>query len=134
MTLATQQTGRGRPRMSAVTTYAAREHTGSNVELVENPIHRHDPELGAAVEEHLHRILRDEKLGSVNVRFRVCRDDGDGFQFICKVENPPRVDTDAMVPWRWWSPLLGTAEEFADALEDGLRVRRARLSMAPPLS
>ena len=133
MTLATQSTGRGRPRLSAVTAYAPRGET-SHIEIVENPIHRHDPELAAAVEEQLHRILRDENLGSVTVRFRVCRDDGDGFQFICKVENPPRVDSDVMVPWRWWSPLLGTAEQFADALEDGLRVRRARLSTTMPRS
>jgi len=129
MTLATQQTGRGRARLSALRTYAPRAQT-SHIEIVENPIHRHDPELAAAVEEQIHRILRDENLGSVTVRFRVCRDDGDGFPFICKVENPPRVYTDVIVPWRWWSPLLETAEEFADALEDGLRVRRARLSTA----
>jgi hypothetical protein len=36
-----------------------------------------------------------------------------------------------MTPWRWWSPLLETAADFASALEDGLSVRRARLSMAP---
>lgn len=130
MTLATETTAtRSRARLRSVSTSPIDEET-CRVEIVENTIHRHDPELGAAVEEQVRRILGDESLGTVNVRFRVCRDEDDSFQFICKVENPPRVDTDVVVPWRWWSPLMGTVEELAAALEDGLRVRRARLS--PP--
>lgn len=130
MTLATtQSTARSRARLSPVTT-SRMPSESCRIELLENPIHRHDPGLAVAVEEQLRQILRDEGLGSVSVRFRVCRDDDGEFQFICKVENPPRVDTDVMVPWRWWSPLLATADEFSAALEDGLRVRRARLSMA----
>lgn len=128
MTLATQPTARSRARLSPVVTGRMPSDETSLIEIVENPIHRHDPALAAAVEAHLHGILRDENLGPVSVRFRVCRDDAGQFQFICKVENPPRVDTDVAMPWRWWSPLLATAEDFADALEDGVRVRRARLS------
>jgi len=127
MTVATQPTTRSRPRLSPVATGRAPSDESCRVEIVENPIHRHDPGLAAAVEEQLHRILGDESLGSVAVRFRVCRDEDDEFRFICKVENPPRVDTDVGVPWRWWSPLLETAEQFAAALEEGLRVRRRRL-------
>ncbi len=134
MTLATQPTARSRARLSPVTAGRVPSGEACRIEIVENPIHRHDPELGAAVEERLRRILRHESLGSVSVRFRVCRDEGGDFQFICKVENPPQVDTDVMVPWRWWSPLLEGAEDFAAALEDGLRVRRARLSLAVPRS
>jgi hypothetical protein len=133
MTLATQPTVRSRPRLSPVTAARMTSEETSFIEIVENPIHRHDAALGAAVEEHLRRILRDESLGAVAVRFRVCRDDAGEFQFICKVENPPRVDTDVAMPWRWWSPLLASAEEFAAALEDGLRARRARLSTSPSL-
>jgi hypothetical protein len=124
MTLAMQPIGRSRARLSR-----APSEDSCHIEIVENPIHRHDPGLAAAVEEQLRVILRDESLGSVTVRLRVCRDEDDQFRFICKVENPPRVETDVMVPWRWWSPLLETAEQLAAALEDGLRVRRARLSM-----
>ncbi len=127
MTLATQPMARSRARLSPVTTSRAPSEESCRIEIVENPIHRHDSGLAVAVEEQLRRILADESLGSVTVRFRVCRDEDDEFQFICKVENPPRVDTDAGVPWRWWSPVLETAEQFAAALEDGLRVRRARL-------
>ena len=125
--MATQPTT-SRPRLSVATARIAREEQ-SRIEILENPIHRHDPALGAAVEDELRRILAGESLGHLNVRFRVCRDDADNFRFICKVENPPRVDTEVMMPWRWWSPLLETAEEFAAALEDGLRVRSARLSL-----
>lgn len=134
MTLATQPTARSRARLSPVTTDRAPSEESCRIEIVENPIHRHDPGLAAAVEQQLRRILRDESLGSVSVRFRVCRDENDEFQFICKVENPPRVDTDVIMPWRWWSPLLETVEQFAAALEDGLRVRRAHLSMTTPRS
>ena len=131
MTLATQPTGRPRPRLSPVTS-RARSEEACRIEIVENPLHHHDPQLGATVEEQLRRILGDESLGSVAVRFRVCQDDDGSFQFICKVENPPCVDADVMVPWRWWSPLLATADEFTAALEDGLRLRRARLSATVP--
>ena len=126
MSMATQPTT-SRARLSVAMPRAAREER-SRIEILENPLHRHDPALGAAVEEELRRILDGESLGDLNVRFRVCRDDADNFRFICKVENPPRVDTEVMMPWRWWSPLLETAEEFAAALEDGLRIRNARLS------
>lgn len=127
MTLATQTTARSRGRLTSVNAGRIPGEEACRIEIVENPIHGHDPELGAAVEDHLRRLLRDETLGAVSVRFRVCRED-DSLQFICKVENPPRVDTDVLVPWRWWSPLMADADEFAAALEDGLRVRRARLS------
>ena len=127
MSLATHPLS-SRPRF-AVASRHAREDQG-RIEILENPIHRHDPELGAAVETELRRILAGDNVGQVHVRFRVCRDESDSFRFICKVENPPRVDTEVMMPWRWWSPLLETAEDFAAALEDGLRVRRARLNAA----
>ena len=130
MSMATHPTT-SRARLSIAMPRAAREEL-NRIEILENPIHRHDPQLGAAVEVELRRVLDGENVGHVNVRFRVCRDDADNFRFICKVENPPRVDTDVMMPWRWWSPLLETAEEFAAALEDGLRVRNARLSSPAP--
>jgi hypothetical protein len=125
MSLATQPLS-SRPRLAVAARHAREDQ--SRIEILENPIHRHDPELGSAVETELRRILAGEGVGQVSVRFRVCRDESDGFRFICKVENPPRVDTEVMMPWRWWSPLLETADDFAAALEDGLRVRRARLA------
>jgi hypothetical protein len=118
-----------RPRLTVAVPRSAREDA-PRIEILENPLHRQDAALGAAVETELKRILAGESVGHVNVRFRVCRDESDAFRFICKVENPPRVDTEVMMPWRWWSPLLETADDFAVALEEGLRVRRARLSSA----
>ena len=129
MTLATQTTTRSRARLSSVTPSRSSGEDACRSESVENPLHRHDPALAAAVEEQLRLLLRDETLGIVAVRFRVCRDEHDAFRFICKVENPPRVDTDVIVPWRWWSPLMESAANFGAALEDGLRIRRARLSV-----
>ena len=127
MTLATQMPARSRARLNTVTTSRPGEES-CRIEIAENPIHRHDGALGKDVEDRLRALLAEETLGSVTVRFRVCRDDSDGFQFICKIENPPRVETDLLVPWRWWSPLMASAEEFSAALEEGLRVRRARLT------
>lgn len=133
MTLATQTAARSRARLSSVTaTGRVPGDEACRIEIAENPIHRLDPALAADVEERLRRVLRDESLGSVVVRFRVCREEGDAFQFICKIENPPSVDTDLLAPWRWWSPLMATADDFSSALAEGLGVRRARLNAAAP--
>ena len=131
MALATQNTGRSsRARLTAI---PGPGHTPSRVEIVENPLGSQNPQLAAEVEDEVHRALRDEDLGTVQVRFRICRDEADGLKFICKVENPPRVDGDgAAPPWRWWSPLLETAVEFRESLEEGLRIRRLRLVQNGP--
>ena len=127
MPLATQDTGRSRARLAAL---PAPGHLSPRIEIVENPIAGHDQRLGAEVEEVLQGALHDENLGLVQVRFRVCQDESDGLKFICKVENPPRVDGDGTAPpWRWWSPLLETAEGFRESLEEGLTIRRQRLAM-----
>ena len=128
--MATQMPARTRARLNTVAASRTSEDT-CRIEIVENPIHRHDAALGAAVEDQLRGLLGQETLGSVAVRFRVCRDENDAFRFICKIENPPRVDTDLLMPWRWWSPLMASAEDFAAALEEGLRVRRARMTDMP---
>lgn len=128
MTLVTQPASRSRARIVPAPTSRVPGEEPCRIDLVENPLHHHDPALAAAVEEELQRILRDETLGPVAVRFRVCQDDADGLRFVCKVENPPCVDTHVRMPWRWWSPLVATAQEFAAALEEGLRVRRARMA------
>jgi len=128
MALATQDTGRSRARLAAL---PAPGHLSTRIEIVENPITGHDPRLGAAVEEVVQVALQDENLGLVQIRFRVCQDESDGLKFICKVENPPRVDGDGTAPpWRWWSPLLETAEAFRESLEEGLTIRRQRLVVA----
>jgi hypothetical protein len=127
MALATQDTGRIRARLTAL---PAPGHLSTRIEIVENPLAGQNPRLGADVEEEVQRALRDENLGPVQVRFRVCRDESDGLKFICKVENPPRVDGDGTAPpWRWWSPLLETSEELRDSLDEGLKIRRQRLAM-----
>ena len=129
MALATENTGRSRGRLAAL---PAPGHFASRVEIVENPLVGEDPTLGAEVEAHVHRALRDEDLGPVQVRFRVCREEAEGLRFICKVENPPRVDGDGGAPpWRWWSPLLETPAQFRESLEEGLKIRRQRLALAP---
>ncbi len=129
MATLTKDGGRSRARQAALPGVGP---ASSQVQIVENPIRRQDPRLGVEVEEEVQRALRDEDLGSVQVRFRVCCDEVDGLRFICKVENPPRVDDDgpAPPPWRWWSPLLETAQEFRESLEEGIRVRRHRLALA----
>jgi hypothetical protein len=129
--MATQSMGRSsRARLSAI---PGPGYPPSRIEIVENPIPAQNPQLGAEVEDEVHRALRDEDLGAVQVRFRVCRDEADGLKFICKVENPPRIDGDGAAPsWRWWSPLLETAQEFRESLEEGLRIRRLRLQQNAP--
>lgn len=128
MSLATPNTGRTRPRLTALPSAG---HAPSRVEILENPIAAQDPLLAAEIEDEVHRALREEDLGTVQVRFRVCRDELYGLKFICKVENPPRVDGEgAALPWRWWSPLLETARDFRASLDEGLKIRRHRLARA----
>jgi hypothetical protein len=125
MAVATQNTGRTRARLSAIPGVTL----PTRIDIVENPIMGQNPQLAAEVEEEVRQALRDEDLGSVQVRFRVCQDESEGLRFICKVENPPRVDGDgAAPPWRWWSPLLESAQQFRESLEEGLKVRRHRLA------
>src|SRR5690349_5812614 len=117
---------RSRARLEAL---PAPEHHASRIEIVENPLAGQDPALGAEVEEQVRQALRDQDLGTVKVRFRVCAEEAEGLRFICKVENPPRVDGEGGAPpWRWWSPLLETSAQFRESLEEGLKVRRQRLS------
>ena len=124
MALGTQLTGRTRPNLSAIPGVAF----PSRIDILENPLAAHSPALAAEVEQDVHRALAGEDLGSVQVRFRVCQDDSGGLRFICKVENPPRVDGDGAAPsWRWWSPLLESPQQFRESLEEGLKIRRLRL-------
>jgi hypothetical protein len=128
MAFASENVGRSRTHLAAI----PMAHPSCRVEILENPLAARDPELGAEIEEAIHRALRDEDLGPVQVRFRVCQDDSEGLRFICKVENPPRVDGDGAAPaWRWWSPLLETTLQLSESLEEGLRVRRHRLALVP---
>jgi hypothetical protein len=129
MATVTQNSGRSRARLAAL---PAPGHLASRIEIVENPLVGQDPTLGAEVEAQVRQALRDEDLGPVQVRFRVCREESEGLRFICKVENPPRVDDDGGAPpWRWWSPLLETPAQLRESLEEGLKVRRHRLALVP---
>lgn len=99
--------------------------------ILENPISAQDPALGRAVEDEARRILGSQDLGRLEVRFRVCRDLVEGMKFICKVESLPPADFHLDgVQWRWWSPLMETAEDFRTALIEGIEIRRRRLGAA----
>jgi hypothetical protein len=102
----------------------------TDVNVLDNPLAEHDPALAAAVESTLAEVLGAEGLGEVEVRFRVCHEHDQGLRFICKVENPPvpEFELRRRLPWRWWSPLMETAQDFRAALLDALRVRRERLA------
>jgi hypothetical protein len=130
MGIATSQPvgGRARPALFPV---REREGKRDRIDILANPLGSEDPHLARAVEAAVRRLLKDEDVGPVEVRFRVCRDESDGLRFICKVENPPFDGEDRRAQWRWWSPFMKTAEDFRSAFEDGLRVRRERLANGP---
>jgi hypothetical protein len=104
------------------------------IAFLDNPLTVENPTLGRALEQEIRRLLTDEDIGPIEVRFRVCRNDDDAFCYICKVENPPFDGEDGRVQWRWWSPLMRTADDLREALADGLRIRRERLESAHPRS
>jgi hypothetical protein len=99
------------------------------VAIVENPLMAQNPALAHAVEDAARGILGGEGLGRLDVRFHVCRDEGEGLKFICKVESPAPADLyQDGAQWRWWSPLMETVQEFRAALLEGIEIRRRRLS------
>jgi hypothetical protein len=130
MGIVTSQPAGGRAR-TALFPVRQREGKRERIDIVANPLGSEDPQLARAVEAAIRRLLKDEDVGPVEVRFRVCRDESDGMQFICKVENPPFDGEDRRAQWRWWSPLMKTANDFRSAFEDGLRLRRDRLANQP---
>ena len=130
MGIVTSQPVDGRTR-TALFPVREREGKRDRIDILANPLGSEDPNLARAVEAAVRRLLNDEDVGPVEVRFRVCRDETDGVQFICKVENPPSDGDDGRAQWRWWSPLMKTAEDFRDAFQDGLRIRRERLANRP---
>ncbi|HVR69613.1 MAG TPA: hypothetical protein VMT87_02100 [Vicinamibacteria bacterium] len=97
--------------------------------IVENPLVARNPALGRAVEDEARGTLGTQDLGRVEVRFRVCRDEAEGFKFICRIESPATADVQQDgVQWRWWSPLMETAQDFRAALLDAIEIRRQRLA------
>jgi hypothetical protein len=127
MGIATSHPVGGRTRTAV---YPVRQHEGKRdrIDIVANPLASEDAALARALEADVRRLLGGEEIGPVDVRFRVCSDAAEGLRFICKVENPPTDGEDGRAQWRWWSPLMKTAEDFRNALEDGLRLRRERLA------
>ena len=130
MGIVTSQPVGGRAR-TALFPVREREGKRERIDILANPLGSEDPNLARVVEAAIRRLLKDEDVGPVEVRFRICRDETDGLQFICKVENPPFDGDDGRAQWRWWSPLMKTAEDFRDAFQDGLRIRRERLANRP---
>jgi hypothetical protein len=130
MGIATSQPVGGRAR-TALFPVREREGQRDRIDILANPLGSEAPALARAVEVAVRRLLKDQDVGPVEVRFRVCRDETDGLRFICKVENPPFDGEDGRAQWRWWSPLMKTAEDFRSAIEDGLRMRRERLANRP---
>jgi hypothetical protein len=107
----------------------ARAAARSAVEIVENPLAAQNPILAREVEQDVRGILGAQDLGRLEVRFRVCRDEAEGLKFICKVEGPAPADLhQEATQWRWWSPLMESAQEFRDALLDAIEIRRQRLA------
>jgi hypothetical protein len=120
--------GRSRTRTPA-RSIGSRSLGVSAISILENPLVAQNPALARAIENEAQGILGSHDLGRLEVRFRVCRDERDGLKFICKVESPAPADLHQDgAQWRWWSPLMETAQEFRAALLDALEIRRQRLT------
>ena len=115
--------------MGVVTSVNGSESRRRAISIRDNPLVAEDATLARTVERDARHLLKSEDVGPVEVRFHVCRDHDHGLRFICKVEGPPAKGINDAVQWRWWSPLMETAEDFRNALVEGLRVRRDRLEM-----
>ena len=124
-----QSVGHGRSRASARTAAPRPAAPRSAVAILENPLAAQNPDLAREIEQEARGILGAQDLGRLEVRFRVCRDEAEGLKFICKVESPAPADLQQeAVQWRWWSPLMESAQDFRDALLDAIEIRRQRLA------
>jgi hypothetical protein len=124
-----QSVGHGRPRASAKGAAMRPATARSTVAIVENPLAAQNAALAREVEADARGILGAQDLGRLEVRFRVCRDEVDGLKFICKVESPAPADLhQEAAQWRWWSPLMETAQDFREALLEAIDIRRQRLA------
>ena len=122
-----QTVGQGRAR-TVSRSAPARAAARSAVEIIENPLAVQNPALAREIETEARGILGGQDLGRLEVRFRVCRDEAFGLKFICKIESPAPADLhQEAAQWRWWSPLMESAQDFHDALVDAIEIRRQRL-------
>ncbi len=127
-----QSIGQGRTRTPA-RSLPGRVSPLATVAVVENPLLAQNPALGRAVEDEARGILGGLDLGRLEVRFRVCREEAEGLKFICKIESPAPADVQQEgMQWRWWSPLMETAQDFRAALLDAIEIRRQRLAAPYP--
>ncbi len=123
-----QSIGQGRTRTPA-RSLPGRVSPLATVAVVENPLLAQNPALGRAVEDEARGLLGGLDLGRLEVRFRVCREEAEGLKFICKIESPAPADVQQEgMQWRWWSPLMETAQDFRAALLDAIEIRRQRLA------
>jgi hypothetical protein len=75
-----------------------------------------------ALESAAREALQGLESGDLAVSFGVW-DDGNGVQYVCKVETRPGDPLGSDPPWRWWSPLFRTPEELRAELA-GMIARR----------
>lgn len=123
-----QSVGHGRSR-TMPRSAPARPAARSAISIVENPLVTQNPALAREIELEARGILGAHDLGRLEVRFRVCRDQAAGLKFICKVESPAPADLQQeATQWRWWSPLMESAQDFREALLDAIEIRRQRLT------
>ena len=101
------------------------------IQFRENPIRTISPQLAEAFEEAVWRVLRNDDLRPVRVRFGVWREGFDGMRFVCKVEYSVVPGAARQLPWSWWSSLVRTPEDLALELHRALTMRRKRRVSSP---
>ncbi len=75
-------------------------------------------DTGGALETTVREALQGLEDEDLAVSFGTW-EDGDGVQFVCRVETPPGDPLSSEPPWRWWSSLFRTP--------DGLRAELATM-------
>lgn len=95
-----------------------------------NPIQERDPRLARQFEHVVREALRGldglAEPGPIHVRFSVWEGD-DVARYVCKVECAGTNGFEAPEPpWRWWSGLVETPQDLAQALREAVRARQAR--------
>lgn len=109
---------------------ALRRLVWENIDVRENAVWLEDVEAADALESAAWELLRVHDLPPLQVRLGTWRGEP-GRRFVCKVEAKT-LGEGGVPPWRWWSPILASADDLSEWLAGVLHDRGVRTVASRP--
>ncbi len=104
----------------------ARRLLWDRIQFCENPIRTVNPRQALAFEEAVWRVLRNEDMAPVQVRFGLWREGYDAAKVVCKIKYVAPLSGDPHLSWSWWSSLVSNPDDLQTELQKALETRRER--------